>query len=519
MINRELTMAMTENQRLAEALAEVSKSAMGNIVHSKNVKPKQQALLVKNGYLKKIIKGWYLFDADIITQKAGESALWYESIWSFLGQYLSFRFDDRYWLSSEASLDIHTDNNSMPAQIVVFVEFESGTEDITKLPNDMSLLITRSKTKPERLVEYRGVKAHPLESALANSSPSSFKKHPVSMQVALRNANLDKLTDALLRSKNISSAGRIIGAYDALKMRSESKKLETIMMGVFENIKVTNPFEIAPVILGEERKEAASAKRVRIMWQQMRHNIIDGFEKNKPVFDFYSRPLDETLDMINELYIHDAYNSLSIEGYQVTPELIKRVSKGNWSPETIEQDKEAKDALAARGYFDAFNNVKESITEAYNNEDINYLIDVGITQWYTSLFKPCVKAGLISELDLAGYRKGPIYIRKSMHVPPASEGVMDCMTALKECIDEENSFAVKAVLGHLFFGYIHPYFDGNGRTARFLMNYLFIIGGYNWVVIKLETKDRYLAALESASVSKNITPFVEFILDTIENAE
>ena len=73
-------MAKTEHQYLAETLAEVSDCAIGNIVHSKNIKPKQQALLVKNGYLKRIIKGWYLFDADVSVQKAGESALWYESI-------------------------------------------------------------------------------------------------------------------------------------------------------------------------------------------------------------------------------------------------------------------------------------------------------------------------------------------------------------------------------------------------------------------------------------------------------
>ncbi len=134
------------------------------------------------------------------------------------------------------------------------------------------------------------------------------------------------------------------------------------------------------------------------------------------------------------------------------------------------------------------------------------------------MFQPCVTAGIISAIDFAGYRKGPIYIRCSRHVPPASEQLMDCMTALKECISEEDSFVVKAILGHLFFGYIHPFFDGNGRTARFLMNFLFILGGYKWVVIKQETKGAYLAALESASVEKNIIPFVEFILDTINNA-
>lgn len=509
-------MAKTTNQLLAEALAAARECAVDQIVHFKNIKPKQQALLVKNGYLKKIIKGWYLLDADLSAQTAGNSALWYESIWAFISQYLSLRFNDNYWLSTEASLDLHTENNSMPNQIVVFVK--GGTEDLVQLPNNMSLLVTISKVVPEGLIEYQGVKVFPVEIALANSTPTSFKNNPLSMQVALRNANFDKLAEALLRSKNIASAGRIIGAYNALKMRAESKKLEVMMTGAFNNIKIKDPFITPPIILGMKKKEAPSASRVRIMWQEMRMGVIEVFDKREQEFDFYSRPLDETLEMINELYVHDAYNSLSIEGYKVTPELIERVSKGDWSPETLEQDQKAKDALVARGYYDAFNDVKALLTEAYNKEDINYLIDVGITQWYTSLFKPCVTTGLISELDLAGFRKGPIYIRKSMHVPPASEQLMDCMAALKECISEEESFVVKVILGHLFMGFIHPFPDGNGRTARFLMNFLFVIGGYRWVVIKQETKSKYFAALESASVGKNITPFAEFILDTIKSA-
>ncbi len=507
-------MAKTTNQLLAEALKAVSEKAVDNIVHSKNTAPKQQALLVKNGYLKPIIKGWYLLDADLSTEETGHSALWFESIWSFIAQYLSGRFGDDYWLSPEASLEIHTDSNALPKQIVVFVK--DGTEDITKLPFDMSFMITRGKEKPEGLVEYQGVQVYLLESALAKSAPRSFKMNPLGMQVALRNANFDKLVEALLELKNVASIGRLIGAYDALGMRAESKKLETIMAGVFSKIKATNPFETVPIILGDKRKEAASANRIRVMWQQMRQLIIDDAEKFEPKTDFYSESFEETLKMIDEIYVHDAYHSLSIEGYKVTPELIKRVSNNDWSPETIEKDNEAKNALAAKGYSDAFNNVKDSLTDAYKKEDLNYLIDVGITQWYTALFKPCVTSGIISEQNLAGYRKGPIYIRGSRHVPPASEQLMDCMTALKECIAEEKSFLVKAILGHLFFGYIHPYFDGNGRTARFLMNFLLIVGGYKWVVIKTETKTNYLAALEAASVGKNIQPFIEFILETIQ---
>jgi len=514
--------AKTENQLLVEALQNASDGAIENIVYHKNIKPKQQALLIKNGYLKKIIKGWYLLDADLSVQKTGESALWYESMWVFIEQYLSSRFDANYWLSSEASLDLLTDNNSMPAQIVVFVMSDKAIWSVTDLPNNMSVCVTNSKNRPEGLVIFRGLNIYSLESAIVNSTPVSYKNNPLSMQIALKNANFDALAEVLISSRNTASAGRIIGAYEVLSMRAESEKLKAIMSGAgLGKIKIVDPFDKPPVLFGRMIKEAASATRVRIMWQQMRQGILDSYVGQHPDFDFNARPIDETLTMINEVYVHDAYNSLSIEGYKVTPDLIERVSNGDWSPETTERDHVAKDALAARGYYDAFNKVLESISAVRNEEDLNLLIDVGITQWYTSLFSPCVVAGIVRASDLAGFRKGPIYIRKSKHVPPASEQLMDCMTALKECIAEETSFPVKAILGHFFLGYIHPFIDGNGRTARFLMNFLFIVGGYNWVIIKQKTRDKYMDTLEAASGNENVVPFVEFILATIqkENSE
>ena len=102
-----------------------------------------------------------------------------------------------------------------------------------------------------------------------------------------------------------------------------------------------------------------------------------------------------------------------------------------------------------------------------------YLIEVGITEIYTALFAPCVNAGIVKAQDLAGYRNGSIMIRGSQHVPPPSESLLDCMKVLTELIVKEPNFAIKAVLGHFFLGYIHPFPDGNGRTSRFIMNFLF----------------------------------------------
>jgi Fic family protein len=139
-------------------------------------------------------------------------------------------------------------------------------------------------------------------------------------------------------------------------------------------------------------------------------------------------------------------------------------------------------------------------------------------RWYRELFAPSVSAGITAATDLAGYRNQPVYIRKSRHVPPRYEAVRDLMPAYFTLLQEEEEPAVRAVLGHFFFVYIHPYSDGNGRMGRFLMNAVLASGGYPWTVIPFETRAEYMAALEEASVRRNIEPFAEFIAKLVKKA-
>ena len=73
------------------------------------------------------------------------------------------------------------------------------------------------------------------------------------------------------------------------------------------------------------------------------------------------------------------------------------------------------------------------------------------------------------------------------------------------------------VLGHFVFVYIHPYSDGNGRIARFIMNLMLASGGYPWTVVPVERRAEYMQVLETASVKQDIVPFTQFLASLLES--
>ena len=124
-------------------------------------------------------------------------------------------------------------------------------------------------------------------------------------------------------------------------------------------------------------------------------------------------------------------------------------------------------------------------------------------------------AGIIGAAELAGYRRIPVYIRGSMHVPPAHESVRELMPAFFDLLRNEKSSEARVVLGHFVFVYIHPFVNGNGRMARFLMNVMLAAGGYPWLVIPIEKRGPYMETLEDASVGRNVVPFTKFLAGLI----
>ena len=67
---------------------------------------------------------------------------------------------------------------------------------------------------------------------------------------------------------------------------------------------------------------------------------------------------------------------------------------------------------------------------------------------------------------------------------------------------------------HWSFLRIHPFDDGNGRTARLLTNYVLLRSGLPPMVIKSTERDRYIGALQNADVSR-MAPLARFMLENI----
>jgi Fic/DOC family len=170
---------------------------------------------------------------------------------------------------------------------------------------------------------------------------------------------------------------------------------------------------------------------------------------------------------------------------------------------------------SAHGYYLAHAAVRGSLAAILAGENPGVVVERDHAEWYRQLFRPSVTAGMIAVEDLAGYRNDQVFIRNADHVPPDKTAVWDMMPTLFELLKDEPSAAVRAVLGHFVFVFIHPYMDGNGRMGRFLMNAMLASGGYPWTVIPVARRPEYLAALNAASGHGNIVPFAQFVASCV----
>lgn len=500
-------------EKLAESLEALRELQEQGIVavRSRDLSRTHRERLQSNGFLKEVMKGWYVPSRP--DEVPGDSTAWYASFWGFCAAYLRIRFENDWCLSPEQSLSLHVGNRTVPTQLLV--RAPRGGNKPTKLPHETSLFDVRLELPNEDLiVEKDGLRLYSVPAALAASSGRFFRQASTDVRAAMAMVkDASDVLAVLLEGGHSTIAGRLAGAFRNAGRDRIADQIMRTMKSAGYTVLETDPFESAPPIVLDTREASPYVNRIRLMWEEMRGPVIERF----PASPSLPKNSDAYLKHVEEIYVTDAYHSLSIEGYRISAELIERVRSGAWNPHDNKTDREYRNALAARGYWQAYQVVQESLEKILGGENPGTVVDEDHSKWYGELFGPSVTAGIIGAVDLAGYRNGPVYIRRSMHVPPPREAVRDCMPALFDLLREETDPAVRVVLGHFVFVYVHPYVDGNGRMGRFLMNTMLASGGYPWTVIPVGERNAYMAALEEASVGQNIAPFADFLARLVDD--
>ncbi|MBI2273851.1 MAG: Fic family protein [Bacteroidetes bacterium] len=461
--------------------------------------------LLKNGFIREVTKGWYI--ATPADELPGDSTSWYASYWHFCADYLTQRYGDSYFISPDQSLQIHAGNRTVPNQLIIRTTKKANHG--TPLPFETSLWHWESpEPKAAEFVIFDGIRMMTLPSSLIYCTPTIFTKNPTDVRTALSLIrDSSEILRPLLEGGHSTIAGRLAGAFKNIGKEKIANDILNTMQYPDYDVRETDPFETASPVIFSAREQSPYVNRIKLMWFQMRETILKHF----PTAPGLAADHEKYMKQLDEIYVTDAYHSLSIERYKVTPELIKQVRSGTWDTNSNEEDRKQKDAMAARGYWLASQQVRESIREILNGKNPGAVADDDHGVWYRELFGPSITAGILKASDLAGYRNTQVYISGSKHVPQNQNAVRDAMPTLFELLRNEPEASVRAVLGHFIFVFIHPYMDGNGRMGRFLMNIMLASGGYPWTVIPVEERKTYMTALEKASVEMDITLFAEFI--------
>lgn len=500
----------TLNEKIADSLERLREAGDGdpNVLRTTELSRTHLERLLQHGFLKPVMPGWVMV-ADP-TLKVGESTTFFANFWKFLGRYCDERFAGDWTVDAQTSLRLHTGDMSVPRQVVVISP--GGNNRIQELAFQTSLFSHRGDAS--FAVVRDGLRVMPVGVALVRASPTFFTMEQTVAIAALATVGAaSEVLEPLIRGGHSVIAGRLATAFRSLRRGRVADEIVSAMTAAGHQVREgDNPLREIPAGLAFERRVTPVAARIRTLWAGMREDVLSVFDNEVPGIQDKASYLAE----VDERYVSDAYHSLSIEGYRVTPELIEKVRKSGWNPDLDKDDAKHKDALAAKGYLDCFRAVREGVGAIIDGSAPARMVSDRHFEWYRALFGPMVASGAMAPGGLAGYRRHSIQLQTSRYVPVAWGSLQDAMDAYFECFEAEDDIRVGAVLGHYVFTYIHPFGDGNGRLGRFMMNATLAGGGFPWTVVPVDERGRYLEALNAASLDGDIKPFAALIADLVK---
>ena len=125
----------------------------------------------------------------------------------------------------------------------------------------------------------------------------------------------------------------------------------------------------------------------------------------------------------------------------------------------------------------------------------------------------------IDDENAGRYRRQNVLIAGANHRPPDHLHVPQQMEALVcKKLQQSHHPVERAARLHVDFVGIHPFVDGNGRTARLLMNFDLMSSGYLPVIMTLDKRLAYYEALDKAHTRQDYQDFLEMVVSAEEEA-
>ena len=251
-----------------------------------------------------------------------------------------------------------TGSTIVPKQLAIMRR--SPGQQVLPLCLDTSLFIYQERGNfPERIVMRNGVRVMEMSEALLRVSETFYRENPDDAVIALRMLrDPTMLLSRLLEHGRSTVSGRLAGAFRHIGDTEAADRIVSTMRSAGYDVRESNPFDKpVPLPYSQVHPRSPYVPRLQGMWAKMRGEVVELFPDPSSRF---AEP-QVYLTQLEEKYVQDAYHSLSIEGYQVTPTLIEKVRSGLWDTDSDTSDRATTAALAARGYWEAFQLVRSSV--------------------------------------------------------------------------------------------------------------------------------------------------------------
>jgi len=232
-------------------------------------------------------------------------------------------------------------------------------------------------------------------------------------------------------------------------------------------------------------------------------NVI--YEQKKAIDQRRPLTMNQFNTLRNNLIIEWTYNSNAIEGNTLTLSETKVVLEGiTIGGKSVVEHLEAINHRDAILFLESIVDRQEKISE-WNIRNLHQIILKDI-----------------DNLNAGKYRMENVLIGGAKHIPP---DYLMVPVQMQKLVYEDNREwihyhpVVRAALLHGEFVKIHPFIDGNGRTARLLLNLVLMSNGYPPIVIKKESRLAYYEALDTAHTTLNYSKFVHLIATLVFEAQ